>query len=99
MEMRRMADEGSRGIRTSKYSLASLQILETKSTAVEWMVFELTPAIVRITVEGVDGKLEGIARRLVSDGACSNGACETASNIAPDGLVRAVHVKQFIDRR
>ena len=99
MEMRRMADEGSRGVRTSKYSLTSLQILETKSTAVEWMVFELTLAIVRITVEGVDGKLEGIARCLVSDGACSNGACETASNIAPNGLVCTVHVKQFIDRR
>jgi len=45
-------------------------------------------------MEGVDSKLEGIARHLVSDG-----ACETASNIAPDGLVHAVHVKQFIDRR
>ena len=65
---------------------------------VEWMVFELTPAIVRITMEGVDGKLEGIARHLVSDGACSNGACKSASNIAPDGLVHTMHVKQFIDR-
>jgi len=53
-----MADEGSHGISTGKYLLASLQILETKSTVVEWMVFELTPviltpAIVCITMEGV----------------------------------------------
>jgi len=89
-----MVDEGSCGVRTGKYSLASLQILKTKSTVVEWMVFKLTLAIVHITVEGVDGKLEGIARHLVLDG-----ACETASNIAPNGLVCAVHVKQFIDCR
>ena len=63
------------------------------------MVFELTPVIVRMTVEGVDGKLESITRRLVPDRACSNGTCETASDIASDGLVRAMHVEQFIDCR
>ena len=63
------------------------------------MVFELTLAIVCMTMEGVDGKLESITRHLVPDRACSNGTCETASDITCNGLVHAVHVEQFIDRR
>ena len=61
------------------------------------MIFELALVIVRMAVECIDSNSEVIARCLISDGACSNGACEAASNIASNGLVHAVHIKQLIN--
>ena len=63
------------------------------------MIFELALAIVRMAVEHIDSKSEVIARRLISDGACSDSACEAASDIASNGLVHAVHIKQLINSR
>jgi len=63
------------------------------------MVLELTLAIVRMAVKRIDSKSQVITRRLISDGACSDSASEAASDIASNGLVHAVHVKQLINSR
>ena len=63
------------------------------------MVLELALAIVCMAMEHIDSKSQVITRRLILDGACSDSASEAASDIASNGLVRAMHIKQLINSR